>query len=79
MGRPSKFTTQEIARALREVSEGTSVVDICKRLAITETTFYRWRKKFSTSVIDGQPEVQRLRAENHKLKQLVAELLLEKM
>ena len=79
MGRPSRFTTQEIGRALREVDEGMSVVEMCKRLAITETTFYRWRKKFSTSVIGGQDEVQRLRAENQKLKQLVANLLLEKM
>jgi len=79
MARPSRFTSQEIGRALREVDEGTAVVQICKRLAITQTTFYRWRKKFSTTVTDGQDEVQRLRAENHKLKQLVANLLLEKM
>ena len=79
MGRPSRFTTSEIAQALREVDEGTSAVDVCRKLGITQTTFYRWRKQFGTIAVAGQREIQQLRAENQKLKQIVANLLLEKM
>jgi putative transposase len=79
MARPSRFTVKEISQALRDVEEGTSAVQVCRKLGITQTTFYRWRKKFAPAAIGGQREVERLRAENQKLKQIVANLLLEKM
>ena len=79
MARPSRFTVKEIAEALREVDAGASAVQVCRTLGITQTTFYRWRKKFAASADGGPREVQQLRAENQKLKQIVANLLLEKM
>jgi putative transposase len=79
MARPSRFTGEEIAQALRQVDEGASAVQVCRKLGVTQTTFYRWRKKFATDGVGGQREVQQLRAENQKLKQIVANLLLEKM
>ena len=79
MGRPSRFTDTEIALALREVDEGASAVEVCRRLGITQTTFYRWRKQFPAVKAGGPREVQQLRAENQKLKQIIANLLLEKM
>jgi putative transposase len=79
MARPSRFTVKEIAQALRDVDEGASAVQVCRKLGITQTTFYRWRKKFAAPPIGGPREVERLRTENEKLKQIVANLLLEKM
>ena len=79
MARPSRFTAREIAQALREVDEGASAVQVCRNLGITQTTFYRWRKKYAPADTAGRREVERLRAENAKLKQIVANLLLEKM
>jgi putative transposase len=79
MARPSRFTVKEIAEALRDVDEGASAVQVCRKLGITQTTFYRWRKKFAPAPTGGPREVERLRAENEKLKQIVANLLLEKM
>jgi putative transposase len=79
MARPSRFTGEEIAQALRQVHEGASAVQVCRKLGVTQTTFYRWRKKFATEVVDEQREVKQLRSENQKLKQIVANLLLEKM
>jgi putative transposase len=79
MARPSRFTTKEIAQALREVDEGKSAVEICRKLGVTQTTFYRWRKQFGTTAVGGPREVQQLRAENQKLKQIIANLLLEKL
>jgi putative transposase len=79
MARPSRFTAKEIGQALREVDEGASAVQVCRKLGITQTTFYRWRKQFGTIVVGGKREVHDLRAENQKLKQIIANLLLQKM
>jgi transposase-like protein len=44
--RTSVFTDEQIAAALRQAEGGTPVIDVCRRLGVTETTFYRWRKKY---------------------------------
>jgi putative transposase len=74
----SRFTEEQIALALRQVEGGTPVGDIVRKLGVTEQTFYRWKKKFGGL---GVPELRRLRQleeENKKLKQLVADLSLDK-
>lgn len=62
--------------ALREVKGGTPAVSVCRRLGITQTTFYRWRQKFGGLATSESRQLRELRAENLALKQLVAELLL---
>ncbi|MEP6992373.1 MAG: transposase [bacterium] len=76
--RPSRFTDEEITQALSRVAKGTPAVDVCRSLGITETTFYRWRKKHDAEASDAGREVRELRGENEELKHIVADLLLEK-
>ena len=76
--RPSKFTEEQIVQALRQVKGGTPAVQLCRKLGITETTFYRWRAKHEGAVKNGSHELRDLRDENQKLKQIVANLLLDK-
>jgi putative transposase len=76
--RPSKFTKDQIVQALRQVKAGTPAVQVCREMGITETTFYRWRNKYDGVTVSGAREVRELRDENHKLKQIVANLLLDK-
>ncbi len=45
--RRSRFTEEQILMAVRQVEGGTPVADICRKLAITEGTFYRWKKQFA--------------------------------
>ena len=74
----SRYTTEQVAFAMRQAESGTSVVEICRKMGIAEQTFYRWKKKFTGM---GVAEVRRLRVleeENRKLKQLVADLSLDK-
>ncbi len=75
--RPSKFTKDQIEQALRQVKDGTPAVQVCRKMGITETTFYRWRNKYEGVAVRGSREVRELRDENQKLKQIVANLLLE--
>jgi len=72
------FTEEQIAFALRQAESGTSVPEIIRKLGISEQTFYRWKKRFAGL---GIAELRRLRIieeENRKLKQLVADLSLDK-
>lgn len=77
--RPSKFTEDEILQALRQVEAGTPAVQVCRKLGITETTFYRWRSKHGGVALSKSTEVRELRDENQKLKQIVANFLLAKL
>ena len=76
--RPSKFTQDQIVQALRQVKSATPAVQLCRKLGITQTTFYRWRKKYDGVAVSASREVHELRNENQKLKQIVANLLLDK-
>lgn len=76
--RRSKFTEEQISMALRQAEAGTPVIDICRKLEITETTFYRWKKKYGGLGVPELRELKQLREENRKLKRLVADLSLDK-
>ena len=76
--RPSRFTNEQIKQALREVKDGTPAAQVCRKLGITQTTFYRWRKRYDSVAVSGSREVRELREENQNLKEIVADLLLDK-
>ncbi len=74
----SEYSAEQVAFVLRQAESGTLVPEICRKMGISEQTFYRWKKKY---VGMGVAEVRRLRIlkeENRKLKQLVADLSLDK-
>ena len=73
-----RYTEQQIAFALRQAEAGTPVAEIVRKMGISEQTFYRWKKRFGGM---GVPEIRRLKQledENRRLKQLVADLTLDK-
>lgn len=76
--RPSKFTEEQIMQALRRVRAGTPAVQVCREIGITQTTFYRWRKKYETAPVHEMRDARELLAENQKLKEIVADLMLDK-
>lgn len=76
--RRSRFSEEQIAIALRQADAGTPVAEICRKLEISETTFFRWKKKFGGLGVSELRELKQLREENRKLKGLVADLSLDK-
>lgn len=76
--RTSKFTDEQQALAVRQVDAGTPAVEVCRKLGITEQTFYRWRRKFGQLGVTEVRELKQLRDENRRLKKLVADLSLDK-
>ena len=74
----SQFTAEQITFAIRQAESGTPVPEVCRKMGISDQTFYRWKKKYLGM---GIAELRRLRVleeENRKLKQLVADLSLDK-
>jgi len=69
---------EEIIAALRQAEGGDKVGDICRRLGVSEQTFYRWKKQFAGVGLQELRELRSLRHENSKLKQLVADLTLDR-
>ena len=74
----SKFTEEQIAFALKQAETGTTVEEVCRKLGISQATFYNWRKKFSGLGVSELRRLRQLEEENRKLKQLVADLRLDK-
>lgn len=67
-----------VEQALRQAESGTTVVDICRKLGVTETTFYRWKKQYTGLDVSELRELKQLRDENRRLKVVVADLTLDK-
>ena len=67
-----------ILRVLREAESGETVVEICRKHGISQQTFYLWKKKYGGLGLSELRELRQLREENGKLKQLVADLSLDR-
>ena len=74
----SKFTEEQIAFALQQADTGISVDEVCRKLGIGYATFYNWRKKYGGLGVTELRRLRQLEEENYKLKQLVADLSLDK-
>ena len=73
-----RYTEEQIAFALRQGESGTPVAEIIRKMGITEQTYYRWKKKFAGMGVAEVRRLKQLEEENRKLKQLVADLSLDK-
>ena len=62
------YTEEQIGFALRQAESGTAVAEICRKLGVAEATFYRWKQRYAGMGV----------AEIRRLKQLVADLTLDK-
>ena len=77
-----KHTAEQIVRKLRtaeiELAKGLTVSAACKKLQITEQTYYRWRKEYGGMQVDQARRLKELEKENARLKRLLADAELDK-
>jgi putative transposase len=73
-----RFTEAQIAFALRQADSGAPVAEVIRKLGIAEQTFYRWKRKYAGMGVAEVRRLKQLEEENRKLKQLVADLSLDK-
>ena len=74
----SRFTDEQIAFALKQAETGTSIDDICRKMGISDATFYKWRQKYGGLDPSELRKLKQLEEENSKLKRIVADLSLDK-
>jgi putative transposase len=80
---PKKTNTPEqIIGKLRQaevlLNQGATVSEACRKIEVTDQTFYRWRKEYGGMRVDQARRLKDLEIENTRLKKLVAELSLDK-
>lgn len=74
----SKFTESQIIFALKQAETGVKVEEVCRKMGISEATFYNWKKKYGGLGVSELRRLRQLEEENFKLKQIVADLTLDK-
>lgn len=74
----TKYTEQQIAFALRQAETGTRVGEVCRKMGISEATFYNWKKKYGGLGVSELRRLNQLEDENRRLKRMVADLSLDK-
>ena len=77
MAKRQRHTPEQIIGKLREaevkLAKGTALGQVCKDLAITEQTYYRWRKEYGGLKLDQAKRLKQLEGENARLKRLLAD------
>ncbi len=71
-------TDEQVAFALRQAEGGTPVAEVCRKMGVSEATFFRWKKQFAGMGVAEIRRLKQLEEENAKLKRLVADLTLDK-
>ena len=72
------FSEEQIGYVLRQAEAGKPVAEICREVGISQQTFYRWRRKFAGMGVAELRRLRQLEKENKRLKELVADLTLDK-
>ena len=75
--RKSKFTEEQIVAALKLVESGAKVGEVCRKLGVSDQTFYRWKQKYGGMEVADAKRLKQLEEENRRLKKLVADQALD--
>ena len=71
--RKSRFTEEQIVKTLHELEAGAKPGELSRRLGITETTLYRWKRKYGGLQVSEAKRLKALEDENRQLKRIVAD------
>ena len=74
----SKFSEAQIVFAIKQSETGIAVNEVCRKMGVSEATFYNWKKKYSGLGVTELRKLRQLEEENSQLKKLVADLSLDK-
>ena len=73
-----KIHRSQIVFALKQSDSGVTVSEICRKMGVSEATFYNWKKKYGGLGVSELRELRQLKDENARLKLMVADLSLDK-
>lgn len=77
-----RHTPEQVIRKLREAEAdlggGKSIEEVCKKLEVSQQTYFRWKKEYGGAKADEVKRLKELEKENQRLKEIVADLELDK-
>ena len=73
----SRFSEEQIIAVLKEQEAGMPTAEVCRRHGISSATFYKWKSKFGGLEVSDARRLRTLEQENSRLKQLLAEAMLD--
>ena len=73
-----RHSEEQIIGVLKQAQAGVKTAEICRQHGISEQTFHRWKAKYGGLELSEAKRLRQLEDENRKLKQLVADLSLDK-
>ena len=80
--RRKRHTPEQVVRKLREaeaeIAAGAPLDQVCKKLGVSEATYHRWKKEYGGAGADEVRRLKELEKENQRLKEIVADLELDK-
>src|SRR5690606_30529760 len=76
--RRSKYSESQIVFAIKQAETGTRIQEVCRKMGVSEATFYNWKKKYGGLGVSELRRLKNLEEENSQLKKLVADLSLDK-
>ena len=74
----SKFSESKIISILKENENGRAVSDLCREYGISQATFYKWKSKYGGMTVSQLKQLKELEQENAKLKQMYADVSLQR-
>ncbi len=78
-----RFSVEQIIHHLREadvlLAQGQTVGEVCRRIGVSEQSYYRWRKEYGGLKVEQVRRLKELEQENARLKRAVADLTLDKL
>ena len=73
-----RHSEEQIIYALKRLETGSKGLEVCREMGISEQTLYNWKRKYGGMGVGELRRLKQLEEENRKLKQLVADLSLDK-
>jgi putative transposase len=74
----TKHSEEKIIGAVKQMESGRSVKELARELGVTDQTLYNWKAKYGGMEVSDAKKLRALEDENRRLKQLVADLSLDK-
>lgn len=77
----TRHSPEQIVKKLRqaqmEMGRGATVDQVCRKIGVTEQTYYRWKREFGGLEVDQLTRLKELERENGRLKKMVAEMAMD--
>ena len=73
-----RYAEEQIISILKRIEAGQKVGEVCREAGISQNTYYKWKQKYGGMEVSDARKLRKLEEENRKLKQIVADLTLDK-